>query len=189
MPSGLLHITTLIIYLFYSLCFFLFCTGVLIINEISTSWLNNVHNYETTKKQQWQDEAFTWHTPGHTVHPAGNTELYECSDSGCSAERPHTVHSLEGRSHTRRSAGWLRNPPDTLTHMFAVWSETGLEEGERANIITAAVATRKIWNCCCGLHKWLTDLVHISYTDSSLLQSRTHRTDGSPRTLRHLKVK
>lgn len=90
-----------------------------------------------TKNKQRQERPLTWHTVGHTVHPAGITELYECSDSVCSAERPHTANSREGKPRTHRSADWQRNPLDTLTHMFAVWSETTLEEEERVNSVTA----------------------------------------------------
>lgn len=153
------------------------------------------------KNKQWLDWLLTWHTVGHTVHPAGITELCECSGSGCSVDRPHTANSLEGRPHTHRLADWQRNPPDTLTHMFAVRSGTALEEEERINI-TARKKKKKRWISfwcnrenvkllqqvweCTDTKPWLTDLLCILYTGSSLLRSRTHRTGGSPHTRHRL---
>lgn len=99
-------------------------------HKASKNHFGNKFTFET-KKQWWEDRTLTWRTAGHTVHPAGITELYVCSDSGCSAGRPHTANSLQGRPHTHRSVDWQRNPLDTLTHMFAVWLETALQEKEK----------------------------------------------------------
>lgn len=149
------------------------------------------------KNKQWLDWLLTWHTVGHTVRPAGITELCECSGSGRTVDRPHTANSLEGRPHTHRLADWQRNPPDTLTHMFAARSGTALEQEEQVNIVTAYLfsVTMKMWSRCRvwvhkhktqKLHVWLTDLFHILNTGFSVLRSRTHRTGGSPRTRHRL---